>query len=67
MFTAPVTLHFDRDADAHPHTHSLTWYTGDAEDVRVTDKEALQDVSRLVGINDDSLGGRLSAGTNPHQ
>lgn len=47
--------------------HALTWYTSDAEDVGVAHKEALQDVSRLVGINDDSFSGRLGAGTDPNQ
>lgn len=45
----------------------LTWYAGDAEDVGVAHKEALQDVSRLVGINDDSFSGGLGAGTDPNQ
>lgn len=45
----------------------LTWNAGDAEDVRVADKEALQDVSRLVGIDDHSFGDGLCAGADPHQ
>lgn len=44
-----------------------TWHTGDAEQVRVTDEEALQDFSRLVGINYYNLGGGVSAGADPHQ
>lgn len=45
----------------------LTWYTGDAEDVGVAHEEALQDVSRLVGVNDDSFSGGLGAGADPNQ
>lgn len=45
----------------------LTWYCSDAEDVGVAHKEALQDVSRLVGINDNNFSGRLGAGTDPNQ
>lgn len=45
----------------------LTWYTGDAQDVGVTHKEAFQDVSRLVGVNDDSFSGSLGAGADPNQ
>lgn len=33
----------------------------------VADKEVLQDVPRLVGIDDDDLSGGLSTGTDPHQ
>lgn len=47
--------------------HALTWYTGDAEDVGVTHSEALQDVSRLVGVNDDNFSRGLGAGTDPNQ
>lgn len=47
--------------------HPLTWYTGNAEDVRVTNKEALQDVSRLVGINHNGFSGGLGAGADPNQ
>lgn len=46
---------------------ALTWNTGDAEDVRVAHQETLQDVSGLVGVNDDSFGGGLGAGADPNQ
>lgn len=47
--------------------HAPTWYAGDAKDVRVAHKEALQDVSGLVGVNDDNFRGGLGAGTDPNQ
>lgn len=46
---------------------ALTWNTSDAEDVRVAHQETLQDVSGLVGVNDDSFGGGLGAGADPNQ
>lgn len=33
----------------------------------IAHKEALQDVSRLVGVNHDSFSGGLGAGTDPNQ
>lgn len=47
--------------------HVPTWHTGDAKDVGVAHKEALQDVSRLVGVNDDNFSGGLGAGADPNQ
>lgn len=44
-----------------------TWHTGDAKQVRVTDKEVLQNFPRLVGINHYDLRRGVSAGADPHQ
>lgn len=46
---------------------SLTRNTGNAEDVRVAHQETFQDVSGLVGVDDDRFGGGLGAGADPHQ
>lgn len=35
--------------------------------MRVAHQETLQDVSGLVGVNDDSFGGGLGAGADPNQ
>lgn len=44
-----------------------TWHTGNAEQVRVTDEEVLQDFAGLVGINHYDFGGGVCAGADPHQ
>ena len=48
------------------HTHTQTWYTGDAEDVRVAGIEAVQKVRGMVGIHYHDFGGGVSAGADPY-
>lgn len=57
----------DKNSSRSVWGQAPTWYTGDAKDVGVAHKEALQDVSGLVGVNDDNFGGGLGAGTDPNQ
>lgn len=46
---------------------TLTWYTGNAENMGVTNEEAFQNVPRLVGVNDHSFTGGLGTSTDPNQ
>lgn len=45
---------------------SLTGYTGNAENMGVTHKEAFQNVPRLVGVNDHSFTGGLGTCADPN-
>lgn len=45
----------------------LTWHAGDAKNVRVADEEVLQNVSGLVGVDDNDLRGGVCGGADPHQ
>ena len=44
-----------------------TWHTGDAEQVGRAHVEALQHVSRVVGVYDGHLGDGVGRGANPDQ
>ena len=46
---------------------SLTWYTGDAEDMRGRDVEVLENIAGIIGVDDRHFAAVLIRRANPNQ